>query len=124
MAWSLTNEERTELRDAFLAMDKTKSGTITLVEFKAVIEERFELTDAQVQGIFSTVDMSNTHEIQYSEFLAAMVASRVAMHDDLLKGTFRRFDTDNTGYIELSDLKTVLGETFEGEQVATLLAEA
>lgn len=124
MAWSLTNEERTELRQAFLDMDKTKSGTITLVEFKECIESRFEFTDEQVAGIFNAVDLSNTHEIQYSEFLAAMVASRVSMHDDLLKATFRRFDADNTGFIEVGDLKTVLGETFEGEEVTSLMAEA
>merc|ERR1712146_104509 len=37
---------------------------------------------------------------------------------------FRRFDVDNTGFIDESDLKTVLGETYEGHEVAALLAEA
>lgn len=29
------------------------------------------------------------NEIQYSEFLAAMMASRIALHDELLKDAFR-----------------------------------
>jgi len=124
MAWSLTNEERTELREAFLAMDKSKSGTITLVEFKACVEERFELSDSQVKEMFATVDASSDDEIHYSEFLAAMVGSRVHLHDDLLRATFRRFDTGSTGFIDVKDLKTVLGETYEGEQVESLMKEA
>lgn len=124
MAWSLTNEERTKLRDDFLKIDKTQSGTITLPEFKAVVEERFHLDDVEVKVMFDKLDTASTEEIHYTDFLAAMVSSRIALHDDLLKATFRRFDVGHTGYIEVSDLKTVLGETFEGTEVAALLQEA
>jgi len=124
MAWSLTNDERMKLRDDFLAIDKTQSGTITLPEFKAVVEERFHLDDLQVKKVFDSLDTSCTEEIHYTEFLAAMVSSRVHLHDDLLKATFRRFDVGHTGYIDASDLKMVLGETFEGTEVAALLDEA
>ena len=33
--------------------------------------------------------MSQDDEIHYSEFLAAMMASRIALHDELLKDAFR-----------------------------------
>merc|ERR1712176_1177748 len=39
-------------------------------------------------------------------------------------GTFKRFDTHNSGYITGSDLKQVLGDSFEGQDVDKLLAEA
>lgn len=124
MAWSLTNEERAELRESFLAMDKTKSGAITISEFRECIESKFDLTDVQVTEIFNGIDTSHTDEIHYSEFLAAMVASRVHLHDDLLKATFRRFDTDMNGFIEIKDLREVLGDAFEGAEVADLIKEA
>jgi calcium-dependent protein kinase len=125
MAWSLTNEQRTKLREAFLAMDKNNTGTITLGEFKAVLEgQKFGMDDAEVVTIFEAVDASHTEEIAYTEFLAAMVSSRIALHDDLLKATFRRFDRDGTGFIEAADLKELLGESFEGEEVENLLKEA
>lgn len=124
MAWSLTNDERMQLRDAFLAIDTSNSGTISLPEFKAAVESRFELDDAKVKEMFGALDTSNSHEIHYTEFLAAMVASRVNMHDELLKASFNRFDTDSTGFISCANLKTVLGETYEGTEVASLLAEA
>ena len=36
---------------------------------------------------------------------------------------FRRFDTDNSGCITVQNLKEVLGETFEGHEIDSLLAE-
>ncbi|CAK9080319.1 Hypothetical protein (Fragment), partial [Durusdinium trenchii] len=38
-------------------------------------------------------------EIHYSDFLAAMMSTRIALHDDLLRSAFQRFDVDNEGYV-------------------------
>jgi len=124
MAWSLTNEERMVLRKSFMAIDTSNNGVITLAEFKAVVEEHFEVSDDKVNEMFASMDTSSTEEIHYTDFLAAMVASRVQMHDHLLKSAFKRFDADNTGFITAEDLKVVLGETYEGTEVTALLAEA
>merc|ERR1719266_3042327 len=53
-----------------------------------------------------------------------MVSTRIAMHDDLLIKTFKRFDVDNTGDITVEDLRTVLGESFDGAEVDQLMQEA
>jgi calcium-dependent protein kinase len=126
MAWSLSNDQRMELRNAFLAMDKNHTGTITMGEFKTIIAEKHagEFTDSQVKEIFDAVDTAHSEEIAYTEFLAAMMMNRFALHEDLLKATFRRFDADGSGIIEAKDLKTLLGETFEGEKVEDLVKEA
>mmetsp|Transcript_67753 Transcript_67753/g.124694 ORF Transcript_67753/g.124694 Transcript_67753/m.124694 type:complete len:540 (+) Transcript_67753:57-1676(+) len=123
MAWSLTNEERARVREMFLEMDKNKKGTITLGEFKRVLEDKFHMDDDKVTEAFKSLDMNHSEEIHYSEFLAAMVSSRLKMHDDLLKQTFRRFDTDNSGYITEANLRDVLGDTFEGAEVDELMSE-
>merc|ERR1719183_2890063 len=114
MAWSLTTEDRAQVRQAFIAMDTKHTGTITLGEFKQVMQERFHVEDAQIQQAFNALDTSHTDEIHYSDFLAAMVASRIQIHDEVLAQTFRRFDVDNSGYITADNLKEVLGESFEG----------
>lgn len=124
MAWSLTNEERAKVRKAFIEMDVERTGAIKLAEFKQVLEKKFNMTDEETAETFRALDINNTDEIHYSEFLAAMVSSRIQLHDDLLMGTFKRFDTDNSGYITTENLKEVLGETFDGEQVAELVKEA
>jgi len=124
MAWSLTNDERARVRQAFLEMDTERTGTITISEFKQVLEAKFHMTDEKHVEIFKALDQTHDDEIHYSEFLAAMVSSRIALHDDLLWKTFKRFDTDNSGTITLANLQQVLGSNFDGATVQELLHEA
>mmetsp|Transcript_53700 Transcript_53700/g.166268 ORF Transcript_53700/g.166268 Transcript_53700/m.166268 type:complete len:530 (-) Transcript_53700:57-1646(-) len=125
MAWSLTNEERAKVKQAFIEMDTKKTGTVSLPEFKRLLEEKFHVEDEQARAIFQALDSQNKDgEIHYSEFLAALVSSRIAIHDGLLKDSFKRFDTDNTGFITVANLKEVLGDHFEGQEVEKMLSEA
>lgn len=124
MAWSLTNEERSQVRDAFIAMDETKQGTITLVELRKVLEDKFDIPGEEVHNIFQALDQNQDEEIHYSDFLAAMVGCRIQMHDDHLKSAFKRFDKDNTGYISVENLYEVLGDSYDGESIESLLSEA
>jgi len=124
MAWSLSVDERAKVRDAFIELDINQTGTIKLHEFKQVLESKFHLDDNRIRAVFKSLDINNTHEIHYTEFLAAMVSTRLALHDDLLRQTFKRFDVDNSGFITADNLKAVLGETFEGNEVATIMQEA
>jgi len=124
MAWSLTNDERAQVRKAFIELDVDRTGAVKLSEFKSVLESKFNLKDEAIIEAFKGLDTDHSDEIHYSEFLAAMVSSRIQMHDDLLLSTFKRFDTDGSGYITLENLKEVLGESFEGAEVAQLLKEA
>merc|ERR1712217_432746 len=124
MAWSLTNEERAQVRNAFIELDKNKTGTITLCEMKTVLQQRYDITDNDMKALFDKLDATNDEEIHYSEFLAAMVSTRIALHDDMLTQTFRKFDCDNSGYITAENLKQVLGESFDGAEVTDIMKEA
>merc|ERR1712190_582150 len=108
MAWSLSNEDRAKVRSSFIQIDKNQSGTITMFELKTVLAKQFDVTDEEMRKIFDALDAGNSDEINYTEFLAAMVSSRISMHDDLLRKTFQRFDTDNSGFISKENLKQVL----------------
>merc|ERR1712046_283075 len=99
------------------------TGTIELHELKTVLVDKFQIEDAEVAGIFEAIDSSHDEKIEYSEFLAAMCAKRIAMHDSLLKQTFDRFDTGNTGFITAQNMAEVLGEDFDGHSVHDLLQE-
>mmetsp|Transcript_142278 Transcript_142278/g.345780 ORF Transcript_142278/g.345780 Transcript_142278/m.345780 type:complete len:340 (+) Transcript_142278:100-1119(+) len=121
MAWSLTNEERAQVRQSFIDLDVNRTGTITIGEFKTVLMDKFHINDAEATHAFEALDVNHTEEVQYSEFLAAMVSSRIALHDGLLRSTFKRFDTDNTGFISYDNLREVMGESFEGEEVDNIL---
>mmetsp|Transcript_8640 Transcript_8640/g.19260 ORF Transcript_8640/g.19260 Transcript_8640/m.19260 type:complete len:541 (-) Transcript_8640:119-1741(-) len=124
MAWSLRAEERALVRDAFVAMDADHTGTVKLSALKAILVDNFDVPDEKISSIVQALDSNNDEELNYSEFLAAMLSSRIEMHDDLLVGAFRRFDTNGSGYITVADLKLVLGESFDGATVEELLQEA
>lgn len=124
MAWSLTNEERAQVRNYFIKMDETQQGTITLAELKKVLMDKFHISNEETLQIFNAMDTNQDEEIHYSDFLAAMVSTRIALHDNLLKSTFKKFDTDNSGYITPDNLREVLGETFKGDHVEKLMSEA
>lgn len=125
LAWSLTNEDRAKVRNQFNAIDTNRSGTITMGELKSVLANELNLHgDEEFGVIFDSLDTANTQEISYTEFLAAMVQTRIALHDDVLEATFRRFDADGTGYISVKNLRQALGEEFAESKVEELIAEA
>jgi len=124
MAWSLSNEDRAKVQEQFEVMDTHHQGTITLHDLKQVLIEKFHVPEKETREIFNALDSNHDEEIHYSDFLAAMVSTRIAMHDDLLKAAFLKFDQGQTGYITADSLKQVLGDVYEGEQVAAFVAEA
>eukprot|EP00429_Kryptoperidinium_foliaceum_P049797 CAMPEP_0176106664 /NCGR_PEP_ID=MMETSP0120_2-20121206/53526_1 /TAXON_ID=160619 /ORGANISM="Kryptoperidinium foliaceum, Strain CCMP 1326" /LENGTH=641 /DNA_ID=CAMNT_0017440785 /DNA_START=108 /DNA_END=2031 /DNA_ORIENTATION=- len=124
MAWSLSREERDQVRDYFVSLDTSHQGTITLMELKQVMSSKFHISDDETRRIFEAMDSNHDESIHYSDFLAAMMNARLAMHDDLLRSAFRRFDADASGYITADNLREVLGDVHEGENVETLLKEA
>eukprot|EP00446_Apocalathium_sp_SHHI-4_P014599 CAMPEP_0177217832 /NCGR_PEP_ID=MMETSP0367-20130122/35492_1 /TAXON_ID=447022 ORGANISM="Scrippsiella hangoei-like, Strain SHHI-4" /NCGR_SAMPLE_ID=MMETSP0367 /ASSEMBLY_ACC=CAM_ASM_000362 /LENGTH=360 /DNA_ID=CAMNT_0018667423 /DNA_START=9 /DNA_END=1091 /DNA_ORIENTATION=+ len=123
MAWSLDAEDRLELRQMFLSMDKEKRGTITLPQMKEVLEELFHIDHTEAERIFKSIDKNNDNEIAYTEFLAAACVGRVKVHEDLLRKTFSKFDTHQSGKVSADDLKLVLGDEFEGVKMESLISQ-
>eukprot|EP00929_Paragymnodinium_shiwhaense_P061395 TRINITY_DN30660_c0_g1_i1.p1 TRINITY_DN30660_c0_g1~~TRINITY_DN30660_c0_g1_i1.p1 ORF type:complete len:632 (-),score=127.43 TRINITY_DN30660_c0_g1_i1:99-1994(-) len=117
LAWSLSQQDRASVCKYFTAMDENKQGTITLAELKTIMTERFNYSDAETRRVFGVLDSNNDDTIHYSDFLAAMVSTRIELHSDLLRAAFHRFDTDSSGYITLDNIRDVLGDDFEGVKV-------
>lgn len=124
VALSLSNEDRNMLHEQFLAMDRQKRGTITMLEMKSVLEENFHVDGAEAEALFSCLDTDNDDEIEYSEFLAAALIGRVQVHEDLLRKTFGRFDKSESGNITAENLRCVLGEHFGAKEMEDLIREA
>ncbi|CAE7342562.1 CPK3 [Symbiodinium sp. CCMP2592] len=146
MAWSLSAEDRAQLRNEFLSFDTQNTGTITHLQMKEILETNYHidsmeaevaLPDSEVsfhwdqrlsvamsQAVFSMMDTDHDDVIAYSEFLAAALQGRLKVHEDILRRTFRKFDIDNCGRITAEDLRTILGEQFEGTDAEDLIREA
>jgi len=124
MAWSLSSEEREGVHQYFLALDTSREGTISLEELRQVLVEKFDITDVETKEILSSMDSNHDEMIHYSDFLAAMLSTRIELHDDLLQSAFSKFDADNSGYITVKNLKEVLYGTVEDSEIETFIQEA
>merc|ERR1712003_482664 len=49
---------------------------------------------------------------------------RIDLNDKLLRETFKRFDHDGSGFITVQDLRRILGDCYEGQEVSKMLQEA
>jgi len=126
MAWSLSQEERGRVEEYFLALDENHNGAICFDTLKKVMVDEYHLPKKEAKRAFHALDSSHHQEIHYSDFLAAMLSngSKITLHEELLHEAFRKFDTDGSGYITADNLRTVLGDSFEGCKVEKLIKEA
>lgn len=68
-----------------------------------------ELAEEETKRIFALVDVDNSGEIDFSEFVTATVNRGQLLQDDKLKQAFRFYDKDDSGSISLDEIKDVLG---------------
>mmetsp|Transcript_26847 Transcript_26847/g.68219 ORF Transcript_26847/g.68219 Transcript_26847/m.68219 type:complete len:437 (+) Transcript_26847:27-1337(+) len=124
MAWSLSTEDRVELRTMFLSLDKENKGVVTHSQMKKLLEEHFHVDSMEAEALFNSLDSNNDNEIEYTEFMAAALQGRVKVHEATIRKTFQRFDVDECGLISVDDLRSVIGDSFEGADIEELVREA
>mmetsp|Transcript_88179 Transcript_88179/g.175086 ORF Transcript_88179/g.175086 Transcript_88179/m.175086 type:complete len:551 (+) Transcript_88179:117-1769(+) len=123
MAWSLSTDERIQVSAFFIALDTSRDGHITRVELQAALQDKFNVGEEELEQILNAMDSNKDGEIHYSDFLAAMVSTKIQLHDEILKATFNKFDIDRTGEITESNLRQVLGDMYDGVKVKTLMED-
>lgn len=116
MAWSLTAADRKKMRQKFLDIDVDRNGTVSMAELKQAMEELGTSFDG-IEDVFKSMDANGDDSVSYNEFLTAMAHTRVHMHADLIRDTFRRFDVDESGYITVDELSDLMGSFSEDKNV-------
>lgn len=116
------NEERRELREIFVEMDTDKTGTISFTEFRAAMENRCRNVDMKIEETFQNIDVTGNDQINYTEFLAATTTMRI--REDHIEAAFKRFDKNRSGFIEIENLREVLGDTCTQDEIGELMRRA
>ncbi|CAE8636063.1 unnamed protein product [Polarella glacialis] len=115
MAWSLTLDERRQLRQAFIELSDSHGGVVKKKDLDELLKGRI----CDVEGkpcptlieAVAMLDFGPNDEIRYSDFLAAMMAcTDFDAREGAMRATFRRLDANGGGYISEKDLQEVLGE--------------
>ena len=104
LAYSLTSAELEGLEQTFLDFDNSGRGSITLEQLKETMQSRLRISSEEVSRIFRSFDFAQNEGIQYTPFVAALLETRVALHEDKVRAAFEAFDVEGKGYITADSL--------------------
>lgn len=63
----------------------------------------------EVNQIMALVDIDRNGQIDYTEFILATMDKKKSIEKEKIQASFLQFDSDKNGYIELEELKAILG---------------
>jgi Ca2+-binding EF-hand superfamily protein len=122
----LSEQEISELRDAFLLFDQNGDGSITITELENVLKNlNMNPTKQELEDMLNEVDIDKNGTIDFDEFVALM-GQKFQNRDteEELQLAFKVFDKNNDGFISHSELKLMmhnLGENLSDEQIAEMV---
>ncbi|KAJ3689967.1 hypothetical protein LUZ61_019131 [Rhynchospora tenuis] len=106
IAESLSDEDVKGYKQMFKNMDTDGSGTITFEELKdGLFRLGSQLTDGEVRQLLDAADVDNSGDIDYIEFITAMMHRHKLEKEENLMKAFVYFDKDRNGYITRDELR-------------------
>mmetsp|Transcript_22472 Transcript_22472/g.41839 ORF Transcript_22472/g.41839 Transcript_22472/m.41839 type:complete len:590 (-) Transcript_22472:353-2122(-) len=108
VAGMVPHEDQASAARIFKALDADDEGRITLRDLQHALGV-FQVPQEEILQVFRALS-HDKDEIQYSDFLAAVLGTDIPWRDDVLHITFRRFDPENSGQMSASELWKELGE--------------
>jgi calcium-dependent protein kinase len=124
VAVGMDDREVEKMKLAFRELDTKNNGTISLAEFRGVMQKTKFVDDKDIDKLFADLDMDHTGYIKYSEFLAAAVQEQSFLEDDRVVDAFNKLDTDHNGTISRENLKGILGDELDDAAIDRMIAEA
>jgi calcium-dependent protein kinase len=105
-----TKTEQEEMLELFKKLDFDNNGTLSKQDLKNGISQFKQISDMEIDRIMIEVDIDESGEIDYSEFLTACFSKRYLLSREKLEMAFQEYDTSHSGAITKDDLKDVLGK--------------
>ncbi|XP_031487504.1 calcium-dependent protein kinase 10-like [Nymphaea colorata] len=127
IAEHLSVEEVEIIRDMFRLMDTDNNGKITFEELKAGLQKvGSQLAEPEMQMLMEAADVDGNGTLDYGEFVTVTVHLQKMENDEHFRRAFLFFDKDESGYIEMDELREALmdeyGET-DGEVLNDIMRE-
>lgn len=125
----LSEEQKTDIKEAFNLFDTLGTGTIDTKELKVAIRALgFEPKKEEIKKMIQEVDSEGTGKLSFENFLRLMTQKMTEKDskEEIMKA-FRLFDDDETGRISFKNLKRVateLGENLTDEELQEMIDEA
>lgn len=125
----LTEEQKLELQEAFNMFDTDGSGKIQANELRVALRALgFEPSKDELRRMITDVDKKGDGLLDFPQFMEAIVKkiSEPDTEEEIMK-SFRLFDQNGDGQIDINDLKYVadlIGETMSQEELYEMIKEA
>jgi calcium-dependent protein kinase len=110
IAWRLDDEHINKLREVFEALDEDGVGVLTPAKLKEGLTklhaDHGESLE-ELKEILERVNAGHHDEIDYTEFIAAMMDRKTYLQRDACWQAFRVYDKNGDGKIDISELEAV-----------------
>ncbi|XP_052173849.1 calcium-dependent protein kinase 8-like [Diospyros lotus] len=114
IAEHLSVEEVAGLKQGFQLMDTSNRGKINIDELRAgVLKLGHQVPESDLQILMEAGDVDKDGHLNYGEFVAISVHLRKMGTDDHLHKAFDFFDQNQTGFIEIEELRDALADEVE-----------
>ncbi|KAE8692538.1 Calcium-dependent protein kinase 32 [Hibiscus syriacus] len=114
IAEHLSIEEVAGIKEGFELMDTTNRGKINIDELRAGLHKlEHTIPDSDLQILMDAGDVDKDGYLDYGEFVAISVHLRKMGNDEHLKKAFEFFDRNQSGYIEIEELRDALSDEVE-----------
>ncbi|KDP22101.1 hypothetical protein JCGZ_25932 [Jatropha curcas] len=111
VAEHLSVEEVAGLKEAFEMMDTTQRGKINIEELRIGLQRLGQqIPDADLRILMDAADVDGDGTLNYGEFVAVSVHIRKMANDEHLHKAFAFFDQNQSGYIEIEELREALSD--------------
>ncbi|KAJ8642619.1 hypothetical protein MRB53_004367 [Persea americana] len=109
VAEHLPVEELAGFKEMFHMMDTNKNGNLTFEELKQGLQMiGQDATDPDVQMLLEAADVDGNGTLDCEEFVTVTVHLKKISSDDDLTKAFRFFDKNESGFIEIEELREAL----------------
>ncbi|XP_061361998.1 calcium-dependent protein kinase 32-like isoform X1 [Gastrolobium bilobum] len=111
IAEHLSVEEVAGIKEGFQLMDTGNRGKINIDELREGLHKLgHQVPEGDVQIIMEAGDLDKDGYLDYGEFLAVSIHLRKMGNDEHLHKAFQFFDQNQSGYIEIEELRNALGD--------------
>lgn len=114
VAEHLSLEEVAGIKEAFQMMDSGNRGKINLEELRNGLQKLGQnVPDTDLQILMDAADVDGDGTLNYGEFVAVSIHLKKMANDEHLCKAFAFFDQNQSGYIEIEELRDALADEID-----------
>ncbi|KAF4659312.1 hypothetical protein FOL47_007625 [Perkinsus chesapeaki] len=110
IAFNTSSREMEQMRETFTTLDKDNSGGLSPQEIVSGLKRLDIEIPEDIDQILDSIDADQSGEVDYTEFVAAVMDRNNVMQKEAVDAAFNWFDQDSNGKISRAELEEVVGD--------------